>query len=60
VILIVGLGGTFNYDGGMIPMFGVELPAIATAAVVGILLNLMLSVGEKQKYAEAKKAESLA
>ena len=54
VILIVG-GGTFNYDGGMIPMFGVELPAIATAAVVGILLNLMLSVGEKQKYAEAKR-----
>ena len=29
----------------MIPMFGVELPAIATAAVVGIPLNLMLSVG---------------
>jgi hypothetical protein len=25
----------------------VELPAIATAAVVGILLNLMLSVGER-------------
>jgi len=47
VILIVGLGGSFGFAGGMIPMFGIEVPAIATAAVVGILLNLMLSIGEK-------------
>ena len=47
VILIVGLGGSFGFEGGMIPMFGIEIPAIATAAVVGILLNLMLSIGEK-------------
>lgn len=47
VILIVGLGGSFGFDGGMIPMFGIELPAIATAAIVGILLNLMLSIGKK-------------
>jgi uracil permease len=46
VILIVGLGGSFNFEGGMIPMFGAQLPALATAAVVGILLNLMLSVGD--------------
>ena len=26
---------------GMIPVFGVKLPAIATAAIVGILLNLI-------------------
>ncbi|MBP1925501.1 uracil permease [Sedimentibacter acidaminivorans] len=45
VILIVGLGGSFGYEGGMIPMFGIQLPAIATAAIIGILLNLMLSVG---------------
>lgn len=50
VILIVGLGGSFNFEGGMIPMFGTELPALATAAVVGILLNLMLSVGDKAVY----------
>jgi uracil permease len=43
VILIVGLGGSFGFEGGMIPMFGIEVPAIATAAVVGIVLNLMLS-----------------
>lgn len=47
VILIVGLGGSFGFEGGMIPMFGIQIPAIATAAVVGILLNLMLSLGEK-------------
>jgi uracil permease len=47
VILIVGLGGSFGFNGGMIPMFGIQIPAIATAAVVGIALNLMLSVGNK-------------
>jgi uracil permease len=47
----VGLGGTFNYEGGMIPMFGIELPAIATAAIVGILLNLLLSMGPEEKSA---------
>ena len=44
VILIVGLGGSFGFEGGMIPMFGIEAPAIASAAVVGILLNLVLSL----------------
>ncbi len=43
VILIVGLGGSFNFAGGMIPMFGMKLPALASAAVVGILLNFILS-----------------
>ncbi|MFU0825992.1 MAG: Xanthine permease [Lachnoclostridium sp.] len=47
VILIIGLGGSFGFEGGMIPMFGIQLPAIATAAVAGILLNLLLSIGEK-------------
>jgi len=45
VILIVGLGGSFGFKDGMIPMFGIQLPAIATAAIAGILLNLMLSIG---------------
>ncbi|WFA10104.1 solute carrier family 23 protein [Tissierella sp. Yu-01] len=47
VIFIVGLGGTYGFPGGMIPMFGIQLPAIATAAVGGIGLNLILSIGEK-------------
>lgn len=48
VILIVGLGGSFNFEGGMIPAFGTQLPALATAAVVGIILNLVLSIGDKE------------
>ncbi|WP_312698792.1 solute carrier family 23 protein [Sedimentibacter sp.] len=47
IILIVGLGGSFGFEGGMIPMFGIEIPAIATAAVLGIVLNLLLSIGDK-------------
>lgn len=45
IILIIGLGGSFGFNDGMIPMFGMEFPAIATAAVFGILLNLLLSIG---------------
>lgn len=48
VILIVGLGGSFGFSGGMIPMFGIEIPAIATAAMVGIVLNLLLSIESNQ------------
>lgn len=47
IILIIGLGGSYGFEGGMIPMFGTEFPALATAAVAGILLNLLLSIGEK-------------
>jgi uracil permease len=43
VILTIGLGGSYGYPGGMIPLFGGNYPAIATASVVGILLNLALS-----------------
>ncbi|MDD4608251.1 MAG: solute carrier family 23 protein, partial [Bacilli bacterium] len=49
VILIIGLGGSFNFEGGMIPFFGKELPALATAAVVGILLNLILSINDNKE-----------
>lgn len=48
-ILIIGLGGSFGFEGGMIPMFGFKLPAIATAALFGILLNLLLSIGKKKE-----------
>lgn len=47
VILIIGIGGSFGFAGGMIPFFGLRLPAIATAAIVGIVLNLILSIGRK-------------
>ncbi|HKL98349.1 MAG TPA: solute carrier family 23 protein [Mobilitalea sp.] len=52
IILIIGLGGSFGFDGGMIPMFGSKFPAIATAAVVGIVMNLLLSIGEKSDKSE--------
>lgn len=42
-ILIIGLGGTFGFPGGMIPFYGFSMPAIATASLFGIVLNLILS-----------------
>ncbi|MCX7026791.1 MAG: xanthine permease [Spirochaetes bacterium] len=48
VILVVGLGGAYGFPNGMIPIFGAKLPAIATAATVGIVLNLLLSIGRKK------------
>ena len=49
VIMIIGIGGHYGFANGTIPFFGAELPAIATAAIVGILLNLILSIGAKKK-----------
>lgn len=49
VIMIVGLGGHYGFPGGMIPFFGSDLPAIATASIVGIVLNLLLSMGKKKE-----------
>jgi len=51
VILVIGIGGSFGFPGGMIPFFGAQLPAIATASIVGIILNLLLSAGQKEEDA---------
>ena len=54
-VLVVGLGGSYGFvsnaspDGGMIPFMGMQLPAIATAALLGIVLNLLLSIGRKKE-----------
>ncbi len=45
-IMVIGIGGNIGYQGGFLPIkiagvFPQGLPAIATAAVVGILMNLM-------------------
>jgi uracil permease len=48
VILVVGLGGAYGFPNGMIPAFGAKLPAIASAATIGIVLNLLLSIGRKK------------
>lgn len=43
---VIEIGGTIGYEGGFLPIkipgvFPNGLPAIATAAVVGIVLNLV-------------------
>ena len=47
-IMIIGIGGNYAF-GGNIPFFGLQVPCIAGAAIFGILLNLLLSIGEKKK-----------
>src|SRR5829696_1351122 len=48
VIMIVGIGGNIGYPGGFIPVvlpgFPSGLPAIATAAVLGILINAVFLI----------------
>ncbi|HYF76422.1 MAG TPA: solute carrier family 23 protein [Symbiobacteriaceae bacterium] len=48
VTLVIGLGGN-QFEGGNLPIFGMQLPAIATAAVVGIVLNLVLVAFRKEQ-----------
>jgi uracil permease len=48
VIMIVGLGGQYQF-GGNIPFFGLQVPCVAGAAIGGILLNLLLSIGKKKQ-----------
>lgn len=52
VILIIGLGGHYGWADNMIPISEtIKLPSIATAAVVGIVFNLLLSIGRKEEAA---------
>jgi len=50
VIMIVGIGGAIGFPNGFLPVPGLGslfpsgLPAIATAAVMGILLNLVFTL----------------
>lgn len=55
-IMIIGLGGQYGF-GGNIPFFGLEIPCIAGAAIFGIILNLLMGIGEKKETAEVEKAE---
>lgn len=43
-IIIIGVGGQFAF-GGNIPFFGMNIPCIAGAAIFGIILNQVLSIG---------------
>jgi uracil permease len=46
-ILIIGIGGSFAPFGGMIDIFGFKAPAIASAAIFGIVLNLIFTITDK-------------
>jgi uracil permease len=46
-IMVIGLGGNYAF-GGNIPFFGLNVPCIAGAAIFGIVLNALLSIGEKK------------
>ena len=46
--MVIGIGGNYAF-GGNIPFFGMNVPCIAGAAVFGIILNALLSIGEKKK-----------
>lgn len=41
-IMVIGVGGQYAF-GGIIPIFGLEIPCVAGAAIFGIVLNLILS-----------------
>ncbi|MBQ1508513.1 MAG: xanthine permease, partial [Erysipelotrichaceae bacterium] len=47
LVCIIGLGGQYAF-GGTIPFFSMNIPCIAAAAVFGILLNALLSFGDKR------------
>lgn len=54
-IMVIGIGGQYAF-GGNINFFGLDVPCIAGAAIFGIVLNALLSIGEK-KQKEAAQAE---
>ena len=51
-IMVIGIGGQYAF-GGNIPFFGINIPCVAGAAIFGILLNLLLSIGEKKQKTAA-------
>ncbi|HSK69695.1 MAG TPA: solute carrier family 23 protein [Candidatus Limnocylindria bacterium] len=53
VITTFGLGVNYFF-GGNIDMFGIKVPAVAGAAVLGILTNYILSIGDRRTGAVAE------
>ena len=46
IICIIGIGGQYAF-GGNIPLFGMNIPCVAGAAIAGILANALLSIEKK-------------
>jgi len=62
VIMIVGIGGNIGFPGGFIPVtvpgiFPNGLPAIATAAVLGILINAIFLVFKPASASDMERAD---
>ena len=55
-IMVIGLGINYVY-GGTMDFFGLGVPAVAGAAIFGIILNLLLSIGDIKKKKEEPPAE---
>ena len=51
-IMVIGIGGQYAF-GGNIPFFGMNVPCIAGAAIFGILLNMILSIGDSKNEVKA-------
>lgn len=50
-VMVLGLGINYTF-GGTLNFFGIGIPAVAGAAIFGIVLNLLLSIGEKKSEKE--------
>ena len=62
VIMVVGIGGNIGFPGGFIPLtvpgiFPNGLPAIATAAVLGILINAIFLIFKPANVRDTEVAE---
>ena len=56
--MVIGIGGNYGFPNGMIPFFGINIPCIAGASIFGIILNLVLSIGEKKKEEVKEEADA--
>ena len=57
-IMIIGIGGQYAF-GGNIDFFGIQVPCIAGAAIAGIFLNLILSIGEKKEHDDQEEVKEM-
>lgn len=57
-VMVIGLGGQYAFGGNIpFPGFSNGIPCVAGAAIFGIALNLLLSIGEKKNKADAEEQQ---
>ena len=52
-VTVIGIGDHYAF-GGNIPLLGMQIPCIAGAAILGIMLNIIISSGSKGCDCEEK------